>query len=107
VTSPQKQTAIGRAGGVMEQPKDATAATREALETLKATLPKDTGEDFELARKGFIATIPDAKVLNEHGHAVWDMGTFAFEGEGCDCPDTVNPSLWRQAKLNSIHGLFE
>jgi len=91
----------------MEQPKDATAATREALEALKATLPKDTGEDFELARKGFIATIPDAKVLNEHGHAVWDMGTFAFEGEGCDCPGTVNPSLWRQAKLNSIHGLFE
>ena len=24
-----------------------------------------------------------------------------------DAPDTVNPSLWRQGKLNSIHGLFE
>ncbi|MFT5580140.1 MAG: alkyl sulfatase BDS1-like metallo-beta-lactamase superfamily hydrolase [Paraglaciecola psychrophila] len=24
-----------------------------------------------------------------------------------ECPDTVNPSLWRQAKLNSIHGLFK
>ena len=22
-------------------------------------------------------------------------------------PDTVNPSLWRQAQLNAIHGLFE
>src|SRR3546814_9825879 len=22
-------------------------------------------------------------------------------------PDTVNPSLWRQARLNAIHGLFE
>lgn len=22
-------------------------------------------------------------------------------------PDTVNPSLWRQAQLNAIHGLFK
>ncbi|MBJ21057.1 MAG: hypothetical protein CL933_16745 [Deltaproteobacteria bacterium] len=36
---------------------------------------------------------------------VWDMTTYAF-AEG-DAPDTVNPSLWRQAKLNNIHGLFE
>ncbi|MEP0708824.1 MAG: alkyl sulfatase dimerization domain-containing protein [Parvibaculum sp.] len=91
----------------MEQPKDATEATRRALEELVRTLPEDTGEDFELARKGFIATIPDAKILNAAGHAVWDMGTFAFQGEECGCPETVNPSLWRQAKLNAVHGLFE
>ena len=24
-----------------------------------------------------------------------------------DSPDTVNPSLWRQAQLNKVHGLFE
>ena len=77
----------------MEQPKDATEATRRALEELVRTLPEDTGEDFELARKGFIATIPDAKILNAAGHAVWDMGTFAFQGEECGCPETVNPSL--------------
>lgn len=27
--------------------------------------------------------------------------------ESDDAPDTVNPSLWRMAKLNMIHGLFE
>ncbi len=91
----------------MEQPKDATEATKRALAEFAKTLPPDTGADFELVKRGFIATIPDAKVLNEAGHAVWDMGTFAFAGEGCDCPDTVNPSLWRQSKLNSVHGLFE
>lgn len=91
----------------MEQPKDATEATRRALAEFAKALPPDTGADFELVKRGFIATIPDAKVLNEAGHAVWDMGTFAFAGEHCDCPDTVNPSLWRQAKLNSVHGLFE
>src|SRR3546814_19291555 len=26
---------------------------------------------------------------------------------GTAAPDTVNPSLWRQARLNAIHGLFE
>jgi glyoxylase-like metal-dependent hydrolase (beta-lactamase superfamily II) len=24
-----------------------------------------------------------------------------------ECPDTVNPSLWRQSQLTAIHGLFE
>ncbi len=95
----------------METPKDATAATRRAHEALRAALPPDTPDDFALARKGFIGTIPDAKVLNAAGHAVWDMGTFSFidtAHDGCTgCPDTVNPSLWRQAKLNAIHGLFE
>jgi alkyl sulfatase BDS1-like metallo-beta-lactamase superfamily hydrolase len=33
------------------------------------------------------------------------MTSYAFT-KG-DAPDTVNPSLWRQAKLNMIHGLFE
>jgi len=33
------------------------------------------------------------------------MAPYAFlEGER---PDTVSPSLWRQARLNAIHGLFE
>lgn len=33
------------------------------------------------------------------------MEDYAFiEG---DAPDSVNPSLWRQAKLNNINGLFE
>jgi len=89
----------------METPKDATHATCCAQAALKDQLPKDTGQDFEDARRGFIATIPHAKVLHEAGHAVWDMSQFDFT-EG-DAPDTVNPSLWRQAKLNAIHGLFE
>ena len=36
---------------------------------------------------------------------VWDMTVYDFiQGEA---PDSVNPSLWRQAKLNDMHGLFE
>ena len=91
----------------MESAKDATEATRRAHAALVRTLPVDTGEDFEDARRGFIGTIPDARIANDAGRVFWSMADFAFEAEGQPCPDTVNPSLWRQAQLNSIHGLFE
>ena len=91
----------------MPTPKDATEATCRAHAHVRASLPVDTGADFENSRRGFIDTIPDAKSLNEAGFPVWDMGQFAFEVEGSEAPDTVNPSLWRQAQLNSIHGLFK
>ena len=91
----------------MPTPKDATEATCRAHAHVRASLPADTGADFENSRRGFIDTIPDAKSLNEAGFPVWDMGQFAFEVEGSEAPDTVNPSLWRQAQLNSIHGLFK
>ena len=39
------------------------------------------------------------------GRQVWDMDGWAFlEGP---CPDTANPSLWRQGQLNCRHGLYE
>ena len=91
----------------MNQPKDATETTRRANAALAAGLPADTGEDFADARRGFIGTIPDARIADPGGRVFWNMADFAFEAEGQDCPATVNPSLWRQARLNAIHGLFE
>ena len=91
----------------MESAKDATEATRRAHTVLAAQLPRDTGEDFEDARRGFIGTIPDAKIANAAGRIFWNMADFAFEADGEACPATVNPSLWRQARLNTLHGLFE
>ena len=89
----------------MAEPKDATAATRAANQALLATLPLEDERDFERARRGFIDTLPDARVeLN--GRVAWDLAPFAFEREA-ECPPTVNPSLWRQARLNILHGLFE
>ena len=37
---------------------------------------------------------------------VWDLSAFAFL-ENIESPDSVHPSLWRQARLNRIHGLFK
>lgn len=87
--------------------KPATEATRRAQAAAAATLPKDDGADVADARRGFIATLEDGRIAAPDGRVVWDMSAFAFEKEGETCPDTIHPSLWRQARLNLIHGLFE
>jgi alkyl sulfatase BDS1-like metallo-beta-lactamase superfamily hydrolase len=83
-----------------DQRNGATEATRAAHAALAARLPREADEDFQLARRGFLGTIPDAEVPG-----AWSQAAFGFlDGER---PDTVNPSLWRQARLNAVHGLFE
>jgi alkyl sulfatase BDS1-like metallo-beta-lactamase superfamily hydrolase len=84
----------------MDLRKDATEATIAAHARLAASLPAETGEDMANATRGFLGTIPNAEVPG-----AWSMAPFAFlEGERAD---TINPSLWRQARLNMQHGLFE
>ena len=61
---------------------------------------------FDDARRGFVGTIPDARITGPNGQVVWDLASFAFL-EAETAPDSVNPSLWRQARVNRIHGLFE
>src|SRR5690606_26504285 len=58
-----------------------------------------------LASRGFLAPPPSQQVLGDHGAPVWDLDQYSFLDD--DCPDTVNPSLWRQARLNRHAGLFE
>ncbi|HPU50768.1 MAG TPA: alkyl sulfatase dimerization domain-containing protein [Burkholderiaceae bacterium] len=56
------------------------------------------------ARRGFIAA-PTGKVLAADGSTVWDHERYAFLREAP--PATVNPSLWRHARLNGAAGLFK
>jgi len=90
----------------MEEPKDATSATRAANAAVAAALPHDDGADFERVRRGFIATLPNARIESPTRGVTWDLSAFAFE-EDPTPPLTVNPSLWRQARLNLNHGLFK
>jgi alkyl sulfatase BDS1-like metallo-beta-lactamase superfamily hydrolase len=70
-----------------------------------ADLPFHDTQDFEDARRGFVAALEPGVVRNEAGEVVWDNDVYAFlDG---DCPPTAHPSLWRQGQLNSIQGLFE
>ena len=84
---------------------DPTATTVAANQAVLSALPFEDQADFENARRGFIGAIDDAVIRTPQGTDVWNVPDFAFQ-EG-DAPDSVNPSLWRQAKLNGIHGLFE
>ena len=84
----------------------ASDATRAAQAELAKRLPLDDAEDFENASRGKIAEIPDGLILSRTGKVIWDRRAYAFL-DSETAPATVNPSLWRQARLNAIHGLFE
>ena len=86
--------------------RPATAHTCRANAAAGAALDFSDERCFDDAMRGFIGTIPDARVEGRNGHTIWDLSFFRFLEESLP-PDTVNPSLWRQARLNRIHGLFE
>lgn len=90
-----------------EAPKDATASTQQANNALYSQLPFNDNTDFTDAHKGFIAPIPQDVIKGEQGNVVWNPQQYAFIKEGDKAPDSVNPSLWRQAQLINISGLFE
>ncbi|MEV0585494.1 alkyl sulfatase dimerization domain-containing protein [Nonomuraea sp. NPDC050310] len=67
--------------------------------------PFEDRADFDDVERGFLGTLKDPVVKNDKGEPVWDCDAYDFlAGE---CPDTANPSLWRQGQLVSKHGLFE
>ena len=87
--------------------KDATDATKKANADVLKSLPFADRQDFEFAHKGFIARPKSLVIKNAKGTPVWDMDSYAFIGEDKAAPPTVNPSLWRNAQLNTIEGLFK
>ena len=87
-------------------PKPAEPATLQANAAMAKGLPFANRQDFDDAMRGFVATLPDALVPGSGPRPVWTMKPYDFE-KSSEVPDSVNPSLWRQAQLNAIHGLFK
>jgi len=87
----------------MAQPTD---ATRRRNDELRRELPFHDTQDFEDARRGFIATLSPGVIRATDGRPVWDLESFGFASAE-DAPATVNPSLWRQLRLLAIHFPFE
>jgi len=86
-------------------PTPATPSTQQANAAIAAQLPLDDRGDFEAAERGLIARDDNLVIKEDNGATVWGMPAYDFiEGQA---PDTVNPSLWRQAKLNNKHGLYK
>ena len=86
-------------------PKGASESTKRMHDQVLQKLPFGDLEDFTLAKKGLLAKEEKLIIRNENGRIIWDMTQFGYLDE--PRPDTVNPSLWRQAKLNALHGLFK
>lgn len=100
--------ATHEAGADAQGHSAATAATREANAKVLTELDFNDKQDFADAERGLIARDPMLKILRttEDGSStVWDMPSYDFLKGAA--PDSVNPSLWRQAQLNNIHGLFK
>lgn len=84
-------------------PASATTATAQAA--VAKALPLADPQDFADVSRGLVASDPNLIVLGPDGVPIWDMPSYAFISG--DAPASVNPSLWRQAKLDGQHGLFE
>jgi len=79
--------------------------TREANAGMAQVLDFEDDEDFQDAKRGLVASEPELVIRAEDGRVVWQPTDYGFETGAA--PDSVNPSLWRQAQLNNIHGLFQ
>lgn len=92
--------------GLALQPSDATrAANAAALSAANVDEAREVAEDAA-ARRGLLAQIPDGLITDGAGRTIWDWRPYAFLATEI-APPTVHPRLWRQARRNAVHGLFE
>lgn len=83
----------------------ATDSTRAANAATAQTLPWADREDEDFAARGFVAAPEAPQIRGADGRVVWDFTAYDFlQG---DAPETVNPSLWRHARLLTRAGLFQ
>jgi alkyl sulfatase BDS1-like metallo-beta-lactamase superfamily hydrolase len=88
------------------RPKDASPSVIAQQRAMRDALPFSDTTDFDDAARGFLGTIEHARITSESGRMVWSLEPYGFLSEA-EAPATVNPSLWRQSRLNMHHGLFE
>jgi len=90
-------------------PKDvvaeATTSTKDLHDKVLTELPFANKQDFAFASRGFVATREDRQIKDVRGRVVFDLSAYDF-AKG-DAPESVNPSLWRQAQLLTQDGLYK
>ncbi len=108
VTSPNDPIDGNDPASDLADPRPATTHTaalhHESVDRLAIDALDDADE--ERSTRGLLATHPTGRIENDYGIA-WDTSRYDFLRNDHPAPDTVHPSLWRQAKLNAPHGLFE
>ena len=88
--------------------KPASQFTIDANNKVLASLPFNDKQDFEDAQRGLIAKPDTLTITTSEGAPVWDMEQYKrYISIDKKAPDSVNPSLWRNAQLLMQHGLFK
>jgi alkyl sulfatase BDS1-like metallo-beta-lactamase superfamily hydrolase len=89
--------------------KLASDSTEEVQRLVLESLASASVSDFERATRGMIAPGAPRQLPGRFGQVLWDLDAYAFldDPDTIVPPSTVNPSLWRQGRLNNIAGLFE
>jgi len=85
-------------------PREPSAFTVAANNAAAITF--DDPGDFDRATRGLIAQHESGRIT-VGDHVVFDTAVHAFVTESDEAPDSVHPGLWRQARLDYQHGLFE
>src|SRR6516165_5971576 len=89
-----------------QSPKEASASVVARQAEVRKTLPFADTADFDDASRGFLGTIENARIVSASGRVVWSLEPYGFL-DAEQAPPTVDPSLWRQSRLNMNHGVFE
>lgn len=93
-----------------DQPKPASAHTREANRALAERLGLDPeapeNRELEMAASHLIRGAGEVVIRDDAGSVIWDLGAFRFLKEPRP-DDRVNPSLWLNGRANLLSGLFE
>lgn len=86
-------------------PKEASAATIAANAAAAKAMPAEDGADQAAVRRGLIEEFT-GRIVNAKGEVIVDARAYDFLKADTSAA-TVNPSLWRHAKLYSVAGLFK
>src|SRR5262249_34145908 len=106
IPSPRGDTIAPAMTAAGPAPKDASPITAALNRPALDALPFSDTQDCDDARRGLLATLPEIEVKNDQGRVVWTLRDYSFLADE-HAPPTVNPSLWRLARLNLNHGLFQ
>lgn len=88
-------------------PKEASQWTKQNNQSILDKLPFNNKQDFEDAKRNFIGNTTDLQIKNKEGRIIWSLKNYAFILATSHAPFTVNPSFWRQSKLNMNYGLYQ
>lgn len=100
-------TASAQYNRLPKPPSGYTIQYNDSIRT-EAHLDFNSKADSINANRGAMAIWPNLAIISASGDTVWNMRKFSFLNSAptTNAPKSVNPSLWRQAKLNYLPGVF-